>query len=358
MEKTHLNSTWKSQLRFALMEYFNETELKGICFDLDIDYETVSKGLKTDTVMELIEMCQRTSQINHLIDTCKRQRPNVSWVEIANAAAQDKLKKKKIISSLQSNKANFTNDQSTKHRRKSLPWLLVGFALLLIYAFINDLLPLEATQIILPINEQTTTHETNIPTTPKTPPPLGELNILVKDQFDSNAYGWPIIQNVSFVGNGRYQTTVSQEYWHYPLMLPNNQFQDVLLSVDAIITSSDGNGGFAFHFRGQDNGAIYYFATVTIYGEVIIGYRNDIQGEVQDILWEKIKGLTLTEGASYNFAVINKSDLIEVYLDGEFLASIEDTQLVNSGSIALVPFNWNGSHTNVDFDNLIIAEFK
>ena len=210
---------------------------------------------------------------------------------------------------------------------------------------------------IPPTNTSIPPTNTPIPPTPKVPPSLSELNILLQDQFSSNTNNWPIIQNVSSIGNGKYRTTIENEFTVSILTLPENKYSDILLSIDATITSFEGNGGFSLLFRGQDEGDIYY-AIITIGGEVIIGYRNDEDAIIQDILRKQIAGLTLKENETYNFVVINQGSSIEVYLDGQILAEVNNNQIVNSGVIALGPFNWDGSHTNVNFDNLIVANFK
>jgi hypothetical protein len=77
---------WKAQLRRVLMEFFDESELKVICFDLGIDYENISRDTKIETVIQIIEYCIRVDRVDELIALCSQHRPNVPWDEIAEAA--------------------------------------------------------------------------------------------------------------------------------------------------------------------------------------------------------------------------------------------------------------------------------
>ena len=84
------NSTqdWKTQLRYALMEYFNDAELRGLCFDIGLEYENISAEGKINTVIEMIDYGLRTGTIANLVELCEQQRPNVPWQTISLGARQ------------------------------------------------------------------------------------------------------------------------------------------------------------------------------------------------------------------------------------------------------------------------------
>jgi tetratricopeptide (TPR) repeat protein len=75
----------RAQLRRVLDEYFNETELRNLCFDMGIDYEGLSSGGKADKARELIAHCERRGQVDELERRCRELRPNVNWLDVANA---------------------------------------------------------------------------------------------------------------------------------------------------------------------------------------------------------------------------------------------------------------------------------
>ncbi|MCA9947043.1 MAG: hypothetical protein KC449_26365, partial [Anaerolineales bacterium] len=67
------------KLRQALVEAFNESELQTLCFDLNIDYESLPPGSKPDKVRELIARCVREQRVDELISLCESARPKVAW---------------------------------------------------------------------------------------------------------------------------------------------------------------------------------------------------------------------------------------------------------------------------------------
>ncbi|MCA9901143.1 MAG: hypothetical protein H6654_18600 [Ardenticatenaceae bacterium] len=69
----------KVQLKNALMISFNKTELKGLCFDIDLDSEQLPDGNKELRVQELILLCQRLSKVENLLNRCAELRPEIPW---------------------------------------------------------------------------------------------------------------------------------------------------------------------------------------------------------------------------------------------------------------------------------------
>ena len=67
------------KLREQLANYFNESELNDLCFDLNIDYENLPDQTKQEKVREFIIYCQRHGLMEELIMRCQELRPQVSW---------------------------------------------------------------------------------------------------------------------------------------------------------------------------------------------------------------------------------------------------------------------------------------
>ena len=68
-----------STLRQLLTDYFNETELRNLCFDLDVEYEDLSGPTKADKARELVSLLKRSDRIPELVKRCSELRPNVPW---------------------------------------------------------------------------------------------------------------------------------------------------------------------------------------------------------------------------------------------------------------------------------------
>ena len=67
------------RLRGNIYNAFTRSELRDVCFDMDVDYESLSGDTKGDDVRELIALCERSGRMDELITMCSRRRSNVSW---------------------------------------------------------------------------------------------------------------------------------------------------------------------------------------------------------------------------------------------------------------------------------------
>ena len=68
-----------TRLRRAIINQFNENELRTLCFDLGIDYENLNPGGKADKARELVALCQRMDIITKLVEFCAQERPRFDW---------------------------------------------------------------------------------------------------------------------------------------------------------------------------------------------------------------------------------------------------------------------------------------
>jgi hypothetical protein len=65
-------------LRKILVEYFNDGELRDICFELDVAYESLPGMGKRDKARELVAECQRKGKMVQLTSICTRERPHAT----------------------------------------------------------------------------------------------------------------------------------------------------------------------------------------------------------------------------------------------------------------------------------------
>ncbi len=77
------------KVRQILAVNFNEGELRTLCFDLGIDYDSLPATGKSDKARELIAYCERHSRLNELVAIGKHLRPNISWEEISKSQVPD-----------------------------------------------------------------------------------------------------------------------------------------------------------------------------------------------------------------------------------------------------------------------------
>ena len=62
-----------------IAEHFNLGELRGLCFDLDIQYEDLPGDTRNDKARELVANCERHGRLDDLIARCEQLRPSVNW---------------------------------------------------------------------------------------------------------------------------------------------------------------------------------------------------------------------------------------------------------------------------------------
>jgi hypothetical protein len=77
--KTTPTETYRTKLRRNLIEHFNLSELRDLCFDMNVDYESLTGENKADKARELVAYCERIQIIPDLVAKCKELRPKVSW---------------------------------------------------------------------------------------------------------------------------------------------------------------------------------------------------------------------------------------------------------------------------------------
>lgn len=67
------------QFRNLLVNSFNDGELRDLCFDLGIDYDSLPGSNKSDKARELISYAQRRGFLSQLLAACRKARPSVAW---------------------------------------------------------------------------------------------------------------------------------------------------------------------------------------------------------------------------------------------------------------------------------------
>lgn len=60
-------------------EHFNDGELRGLCFELGIDYESLPGEEKRSKARELVAACERAGRIPELVQAGRQQRPRLAW---------------------------------------------------------------------------------------------------------------------------------------------------------------------------------------------------------------------------------------------------------------------------------------
>jgi predicted MPP superfamily phosphohydrolase len=81
-QEVEANTEWRAELRKVLTTRFNESELQNLCFDLQVDYESLPDVGKKNKARELVAYLERRNRFLDLIKTGRRLRPDVPWPDV------------------------------------------------------------------------------------------------------------------------------------------------------------------------------------------------------------------------------------------------------------------------------------
>lgn len=66
-------------LRDKLIDSFNKSEIRSLCFDLGILYDDLPGETRTELAEDLIAYCHARGRLPDLLQICQKQRIHVSW---------------------------------------------------------------------------------------------------------------------------------------------------------------------------------------------------------------------------------------------------------------------------------------
>ena len=75
-------------LRDLLAHHFSHEELRGLCFDLGLEYEDLPGETRPGRAQSLIEYCLRRGRLPDLHRRCTELRPQVAWPELPSLAGE------------------------------------------------------------------------------------------------------------------------------------------------------------------------------------------------------------------------------------------------------------------------------
>lgn len=71
-----------TEFRKAIVAHFNTEEIRTLCYDMNVDYDSLGGEGKEGKVRELIIMCRRHGREEQLLSTLKLARPNIEWPDL------------------------------------------------------------------------------------------------------------------------------------------------------------------------------------------------------------------------------------------------------------------------------------
>ena len=77
-----LDHRCRTQLWETLTSYFDESELRTLCFHLNINYQDLSGNNRTDKIIAFVEYVERHRRIEKLLEVGPKLRKEIPWDEI------------------------------------------------------------------------------------------------------------------------------------------------------------------------------------------------------------------------------------------------------------------------------------
>lgn len=69
----------RAALREKLIRHLSDSELRALCDDLDVDYESLPGSGKADKARELLAYLERRLRLGDLLSLLRSQRPEIEW---------------------------------------------------------------------------------------------------------------------------------------------------------------------------------------------------------------------------------------------------------------------------------------
>ena len=147
------------KLRRLIDTHFNDDELRTLCFDLEIDYESLGGEGKRGKIRELLNFMRRYHRVDELIHYLGTERPEVPWPDVSADTAQEGtgkplgegLENPLRIAVWNALHRTLWSKKTFLHSYKNRPPLIEKFSEALWADFINkpvDARPRETTQIL------------------------------------------------------------------------------------------------------------------------------------------------------------------------------------------------------------------
>ena len=124
LKKPEVKSTYLAELHRLISKSFDEGELRTLCFDLAVDYDSLRGEGKESKSRELVLYLSRRARVVELIDSARERRPKASWPELFQDVSPKQLLLEQFKSQVDT--ASFLIAELTDLDPNTL--LLVGYA--------------------------------------------------------------------------------------------------------------------------------------------------------------------------------------------------------------------------------------
>lgn len=188
-------------------------------------------------------------------------------------------------------------------------------------------------------------------------------DIIFADYFDSDANGWAtgqfedeFSQHEVTIAGGKYTLSAATQPEQTPYIektLPNQEFSDFVLSVEATPHDTAEHYSYGIAFRENAAGHTYAFEAGNdgLYGIFLF------DGEWTTLKdWSSTKAINV--GETNELMVVADGEVLSFFINGQELTTLEDDTLPEGEIGLLVEFFEEDSSAAVDFDNLVVKSIE
>jgi hypothetical protein len=180
-------------------------------------------------------------------------------------------------------------------------------------------------------------------------------NVIFTDDFSKNTSGWDKVTSdngITDYANDGYRILVNTT--QYDLWAnPGKSFIDTKVEVDATKLAGPDNNDFGIQCRYMDT-ENYYFAIIASDG--YYGLGKVVNGD-QTLFYDN--GMPATDKVKPG-SVVNHirfdcvGSTLSLYINGDFVDSVEDTDLSAAGDVGLIAGTFDVGGTDISFDNFVV----
>jgi serine/threonine protein kinase len=186
----------------------------------------------------------------------------------------------------------------------------------------------------------------------------GSGEIIFEDTFDNDASGWATGEfdddysvNTATVENGKYTISVEDKDQAFvEKLLPNREFDDFILSIEATPLDTGENYAYGVSFREDSSGDIFYAFEIGNDGQYAVLLFDGEWKRLKD--WSTSKAIKV--GEMNKIMISAEGDSLTFYVNDEKLTTLTN-DVSAEGKIGLVVAMFEqGTSAEVEFDNLVI----
>jgi hypothetical protein len=185
----------------------------------------------------------------------------------------------------------------------------------------------------------------------------GSGNTVLYDEFNDASNGWALDSEADWaldLVDGQYVFTIVPSQFQSFSAITVADYENILINVDVHVAQAAGDGdiGVICRYQDVDN---YYALEVSEDGYYSIW--KEVNGEQTYLVEWTFSDLIPTDGSSFALNASCDGAQLQVGINAELLATVNDTDFA-SGGVGLITGTWANGNQVIAFDNFEVVEYE